>query len=82
MAGPTHYPESGCQYIPRKQALERTAPDLLPYPLGFSAGHALRSGSWETPDALMARADATLCRAKAAGRGRLVSDTTPFAPSR
>ena len=61
--------------------LERTAPDLLPYPLGFSAGHALCSGSWETLDTLMARADASLYRAKAAGRGRLVSDSMALAPS-
>ena len=61
--------------------LERTAPDILPFTMNFSAGHALCSGRNETLDAMMARADAALYQAKAAGRGRLVSHTEAVAPS-
>jgi len=61
--------------------LERTAPDILPFTMNFSAGHALCSGRHETLDTMVARADAALYVAKAAGRGRLVSDTEAVAPS-
>jgi diguanylate cyclase (GGDEF)-like protein len=54
--------------------LERTAPDLLPFTLDFSSGHALYTDREQTLEYLMARADEALYQAKAGGRGQLVSD--------
>lgn len=54
--------------------LARQPPAGLPQPLSFSAGHTLCQPQDEAPEAAMARADAALYRAKAAGRGRLVLD--------
>lgn len=57
--------------------LARAAPGTIPFPLDFSAGHALCRGKDETLESLMARADAALYRAKHAGRGHLVSAEPP-----
>lgn len=53
--------------------LAQAAPQAIHFALDFSTGHALRQGRDETLEALMARADAALYRAKHAGRGHLVS---------
>ena len=61
--------------------LARTAPDTLPFTLDFSAGHALCHDGAETLESLMARADAALYRAKAAGRSQMVADTGAAVPA-
>ena len=63
-----------------RNELAGTAPTMRPVTLGFSAGHALCRGPEDTLAAMMARADAALYRAKAAGRGRPVSDTGATTP--
>lgn len=63
-----------------RNELAKVPRSTLPVTLGFSAGHALCRGPEDTLAAMMARADTALYRAKAAGRGRPVSDTGATTP--
>jgi diguanylate cyclase (GGDEF)-like protein len=63
-----------------RKALAAVTPNELPVTPDFSAGHALCRGREDTLAGMMARADTALYRAKAAGRGRPVSDTGATTP--
>jgi diguanylate cyclase (GGDEF)-like protein len=60
-----------------RQAVEQVA---LPFALSVSIGLAPGDPDMDDPDAVFARADQALYRAKAGGRNRVVADDTPRVP--
>ncbi|GAB3735269.1 sensor domain-containing diguanylate cyclase [Luteimonas pelagia] len=60
-----------------RRAVEQVA---LPFPLSVSIGLAPGDPGADDPEAVFARADQALYRAKAAGRNRIVADDTPRVP--
>jgi diguanylate cyclase (GGDEF)-like protein len=57
-----------------RQLLSTDAERMLGFALSYSAGIAMRRSRGDTLEAMLRRADATLYRAKAAGRNRTLDD--------